>query len=136
MPSIVKYRKWTFVNDGTVSDPPSTIPDDYNYQHTASVHVIETSDLARTYFLIRTPEEGQCLRLKIVKALCSHRYDLNSNASLKEFVFTFKDDTIAEIMSFNEIIHHIQNQDYQYHIGWSFKRVTSHKGLLSHVHPS
>ena len=50
--------------------------------------IIENSDLIGKYFLMATPKDSQCLRVKIVKHLDSQRDDLNSNTELKEFVVT------------------------------------------------
>ena len=60
-----------------------------------------------------TPEDSQRLLAKILKALNSHKDDLNSNHALKYFAVTSKDDSFEEIMSNNEILDHIQNQHNQ-----------------------
>ena len=62
--------------------------------------------------------------MKIIKVLDSHQDYLNSNAVLKEFVV---DDTVEEIMSYNEILDHMQNQDYQDQIKQRFNHVASHE---------
>ena len=88
--------------------------------------IIETSDIVGRSFLIDTPGDNQCFSLKIVKALCSHKDDLNSDPALKQFIVTYEDDVIEEIMTCNEILVHIQSQDNQDQIEWRFKRITSH----------
>ena len=45
MPAIIKSRNKTFSNDDTVSTAASTIHDNDSYQATASMPVVETSDL-------------------------------------------------------------------------------------------
>ena len=77
------------------------------------------------------PEDSQRLRAKIVKSSHSHQENLSSDAVLKEFVVRSKDDTVEEIMSCNEILDHIQNQDDQDQIEWCFKHTTSHKSYLT-----
>ena len=78
MPEIIKSWQETFEDDDTVSTPSYTIPDDENYQSTASMPIIETSDLVGRSFLMATPEDVQSLRAKIFKAL-------DSNQVLKAF---------------------------------------------------
>ena len=65
------------------------------------------------FFLTSTPEDVQRLRLNSFKALESHQDDLNVDSALKEFIFTSKNDTVEEFMSYNEILDHIQSQDDQ-----------------------
>ena len=55
---------------------------------------------------------------------------------LKEFIVTSKDDTVEEIMSYNEILDHIQSQDDQDQIEWSFKFITSHEVHLPRNDPN
>ena len=136
MPTIVKSRQETFSDDDTVSDVPSIISNDDNCQATDSMHVIETSELVGRSFLMSTSEDIQHLRVKIVKALCSHQDDLNSNPALKEFIVTSKENTIKEIMRHNEILDFIQNQDDKDQIECHFKRVTSYEGSLPGNHPN
>ena len=69
--------------------------------------------------------------MKIVKTLGTHQEDLKEDPALKEFVATTKDDIVEEIMSFNEILDHIQNQNDQDPIECILKRITSHEGPLT-----
>ena len=98
MPVIINSRQQIFTDDDTVSTAPSIIHHDSNYEATCSIHVIETYDIVGISFLVSTPEDIQCLRVKPFKALDSHQDDFNSNPELEEFVVTSKDDTVEEIM--------------------------------------
>ena len=60
-----------------------------------------------------TPNDSQHLCVNICKALEYHQDGLKSNTTLKEFVFTLKCNTVEEVMRFNKILDHMQNQDYQ-----------------------
>ena len=119
MPVIIKSPHYFFADDDTFSTDASTIPDDVSYHATASTPIIESSDLVGISFLITRPEDNQHILLKIVKASYSHKDDLNYETELKEFVASSKDDNIEEIMSYNEILDHIQIQDDQDQIEWS-----------------
>ena len=88
MPAISKSQYENFADDDTVSTAAYPIPDDNNYQIKASIPIIDMSDLMGRCFLIITPEDDQCLRLKIVKVLDFHQDDLNYDPALKEFIFT------------------------------------------------
>ena len=110
-PAILKSRQEKFVDDEKVYTSTSTTHNDEKCQDSYSVLIIETSDLVVRSLLKSAPEDSQCIRAKIVKALDPNQDDLNSNDSLKDFVVTPKDNIIEDIMSYNEILDCMQNQD-------------------------
>ena len=124
MPVVSNNRQENFSDDRTFSAASSAIPENKKYQAESSIPIIDTSDLVGKYFLMSARKDSQRLRVKIVKVLDSHQDYLNSNAVLKEFVV---DDTVEEIMSCNEILDHMQNQDYQDQIKQRFNHVASHE---------
>ena len=109
MPEIIKHRHEIFAYDDIVSNAASTILDDCSYQAIASIPIIETSDLVGGCFLIGFTEDKQHLRLKIVHDLGSHQCDSNDYPASKEFIINSKDDSVKEIMSYNEILYHIKS---------------------------
>ena len=79
-------------------------------------------------FLLFTDEDGQRLRSNASKVLDDQEGYLKSNHAREEFMRTYNDDTAEEIMSYNEILDHPQNQEDEDQIEWLFKRVSSHHG--------
>ena len=90
-----------------MSTTSSTTFDDDRYQDAFPMPLIDTSNLAGRSLLMRTPEDSQCLCVKIVKSLDNHQDDLKKDPALKEFSITNKDDIVEEIMRHNEILDHI-----------------------------
>ena len=62
-------------------------------------------------FFMRISEKRQSLCVQTVNALDSYQDDWNYNIVLKEFSTSLKDDTVEVIMSYNDILERIQNQD-------------------------
>ena len=104
---------------------PSALPNDYTYQDESSVLLIDASHLLGRSFFVSSPKENQHLHTKTFKTLDFHQDNMNSNTVLKDFVVIFKDETVEEIMSYNKILDHIQNQDDHDQIEWRFKRITT-----------
>ena len=121
----IKCLQETFQDNYIVSNANYTIPNDCNYQDAYSVPVIDISELVGRFFLVSAPEEIYCLRVKIVKDSCSHQDYLNYTPTLKDSIVMYRDKTIEEIISYNQILHHIQNQDHRDQIEWRFKLVVS-----------
>ena len=134
IPTIIKSRKEAFAEDDRVHTADSTIHDNEDYQVSASMLIIEISDLVRRSFLLSAPKCNQRLRLKIFKALHTHQDALKNDPVLKEFIVIYKDDTVEEIMYYNEILDHIQSQDDQDKIEWRFKCITSHESPFHRNH--
>ena len=76
------------------------------------------------------PKDSQHLRVKIVKELDTQEDDLSLDTVQKQFLCTSKEDTVEEIISYNETLDHLQNQEDQDQVEWHFKRMTSHEGTL------
>ena len=65
--------------------------------------IIDPSDLVGRSFL-RTEEDGQHLRVKIVKAIETYEDELHKNSACREFIYSTKDNKVKEILSYNEIL--------------------------------
>ena len=101
------------VNDSGFDEPPLIDEDDEPLpslsERRKPMPLIDPSDLVGRSFL-RTEEDGQCLRVKIVKAL-EHREDgLNKNSARREFRCSTKEDQVEEILTYNEILELIEHQ--------------------------
>ena len=65
--------------------------------------IIDPSDLVgRSFF--RTEEDGQRLRVKIVKAIEAHEDELDKNLHRRQFICSTKDEQVEEILTYNEIL--------------------------------
>ena len=90
-------------------------------------------DLVGRTFLKNTQEDGQRFRVQIVEAL--DNFENNRNADPKHIHFCCKvnDDQYEEILSYQEIMEHINN-DAENPVYWKFKRITAHEGPLTPSH--
>ena len=96
--------------------------------------IINPSDLLGRSFL-RSTEDGQRLRVKIIKALENHEDVLNSDTTLHEFICSTNDNQVEEVMSYNEILQIIEDQDEEHAVEWRFKHIIAHEGPLNRNHP-
>ena len=72
--------------------------------------IIDPSDLVGRSFL-QTEEDGQRLRVKIVKAIEIYEDELNKNSARREFICSTKEDQVEEILTYNEILDLLEDQD-------------------------
>ena len=97
--------------------------------------IVDPSDLVWRSFL-RPEEDGQRLRVKIVKAIEAYNDDLDKLPTRREFICSTKDDQVEEILTYNEILELLEDQQEKDTIEWRFKLVTSHEGPLPQNHPN
>ena len=95
----------------SVFEEPLLIDEDTDASHTSStpsdahksMPIIDPSDLVGRSFL-RTEEDGQRLRVKIVKAIETYEDELHKNSARREFICSTKEDQVEEILTYNEIL--------------------------------
>ena len=56
--AVINSRQERFGGDDAVSDTPSAIPEDDNYQTRSNVTIIETSEIVEISFLLSSPEDS------------------------------------------------------------------------------
>jgi len=97
--------------------------------------VFSPIDLVGRTFLLEPCEDGQRFRARIVKAIEDHEDTLAHHPEHLQFLCSINDDAAEEIMSYNDILAHIQ-RDEDSNIVWKFRRITSHEGPLKPNHPN
>ena len=101
------------VDESNFEEPPLIDEDSNNplpqSELRNSTPIIDPSDLVGRSFL-RTEEDGQRLRVKIVKAIETHEDELDKNSARREFSCSTKDDQVEEILTCNEILELIEYQ--------------------------
>ena len=81
-----------------------------------------------------TNENGEKFRTKIVQAIKSHGNNLESNPEHMKYRCTINNDAYEEILSYNEILHHLE-KDENTDVIWKFKGISAHQGPLAKNHP-
>jgi len=96
--------------------------------------VFSSIDLVGCTFLLEPHEDGQQFHAWIVKAIEDHEDKLAHHPEHLKFLCSVSDDTAEEIMSYNDILAHIQ-QDEDSNIVCKFQHITSLEGPLKPTHP-
>jgi len=94
------------------------------------------SDLVGRTFLLDPQEDGQRFRARIVQAIEDQDADLHRNSDRYKFLCSINDDQYEEILSYNEILNFIEQQDDDGTKLWKFRRITAHEGPLKPSDPS
>jgi hypothetical protein len=95
--------------------------------------LVDTSDLIGRTFLTEH-NNGQKHRAQIVAAIEDHDASTEKNLEQMRFVCSVNDDKYEEIMTYNQIMDHIE-QSEEDAIVWRFKRIVGHEGPLTKNHP-
>ena len=96
--------------------------------------IVDTSDLIGRTFLLEQ-EDGQKHRARIVEAIEEHGSKTDRNPDKLRFMCSMNDDQYEEIMSYNDILNHIEQSEEDTVI-WRFKRIAGHEGPLLKGHPN
>ena len=91
------------------------------------------SDLVGRSFLMNTNDDEEKLKAQVVEAVNIYDDKLKDEGGHRKFVCSVNDDKYEEILSYNEILQHIE-EDAE--IVWSFKRISAHIEPLKRTHPS
>jgi hypothetical protein len=95
--------------------------------------LVDTSDLIGRTFLTEQ-DDGQKHRARIVAAIEDHDANTEKNLQRMRFVCSVNDDKYEEIMTYNQIMDHIE-QSEEDAIVWRFTRIAGHEGPLTKNHP-
>jgi hypothetical protein len=68
---------------------------------------IEPKELNGRTFLKDSEEDGQCFRARVVRAIVDKEHELKQNP---EFVCEVPNSTVDEILTYNEILDHIEKE--------------------------
>ena len=95
------------------NDTIDNIPDQNEIQQ-KPMPMIHPSDLVGRSFLLNENKNGEKFRAKNVKAIHEHDDKLEGNLNNMKFLCSVNDEQYEEILSYNEILHHIEKDDNTY----------------------
>ena len=87
---------------------------------------IDPEDLIGRTFLKEPEEDGQRFCVKIIEAIANNQHDLAERKENIKFRCSVDDGCYEEIVSYNDIIDHIENDQTDHGI-WKFKSITAHQ---------
>ena len=96
--------------------------------------ILYPDDLVGRTFLLDPQEDGQRFRARVFASIDNHNTKVQDNPELKRFKCSINNDEYEEILTYNQILRHIQ-KDQESDILWKFKEIVSHEGPLSQNHP-
>jgi hypothetical protein len=100
----------------------------------SSMPVFNAQDLVGRTFLLNPQEDGQKYRARIVQAVEDRQSLVEQQPDRVKFLCSINDDQYEEIMSYNDIISHIEKDDEDTTV-WKFRKITAHEGPLTRTHP-
>jgi hypothetical protein len=98
--------------------------------------IIYPSDLVGHTFLMNEQEDEQCFRARIIKAIEDAEADLSTNLTCVQFICSVNDDEFEEMLSYNEVLNHIESHDNNDESIWKFCQIVAHEGPLKPSSPS
>jgi hypothetical protein len=90
----------------------------------------DTGDLVGRTFLMEEDDDGLRCRARIVEVIDDHENDVANNPVLKKFKCLVGEDEFEEILSYNEVMQHIERADDNEEPFWKYKRISGHEGPL------
>jgi hypothetical protein len=80
-----------------------------------------------------TNDDGESTQIRIVEAFKNHQDHVNESSTNVQFRCSINNDAYENILSYNQILEYMSNQDDD-DIIWKFKEIVGHKGPLSKTH--
>ena len=75
--------------------------------------IINPSDLVGRSFLLDANEDGERFKAKIIEAIDIHDNDLKNDPEHMNYRCNINDDAYEEILSYNEILHHVEKDEHR-----------------------
>ena len=100
--------------------------------------IFDPTDLIGRTFLMDPQENGERYLTKILEALVKSEEQLAKHPDRIKFVCSVNDDMYEEILTYNEVLEYIaenEEQDDDQAIVWKFKRIAGHQGPLKKGNP-
>ncbi len=94
------------------------------------------SDLVGWTFLLDQQDDGQRFCAHIVQAIKEHDNVLSQNPTHFKFCCSINDDQYEEVLSYNEILNFIEQQDEGGTKIWKFQHIITHEGPLQTTDPT
>jgi hypothetical protein len=96
----------------------------------------ETGDLVGRTFLMKEDDEGLRERARIIEVIDDHERNVADNPFLIKFKCLVGEEEFEEILSYNEVMEHIEKDDTDGETFWKYKRISGHEGPLNKNHSS
>jgi hypothetical protein len=96
----------------------------------------ETGDLVGRTFLMEEDDDGLRQRARIIEVLDDHDKNVADDPALKKFKCLVGEEEFEEILSYNEVMNHIEKDDADGETFWKHKRISGHEGPLNKNHSS
>ena len=91
---------------------------------------IDVEDLIGKTYLTQPSQDGTRARLKIVEQLDNQERTLNSAPAMIRFRATNNDNTVEEIIAYNQVIDRLESSDGD-NDEWKFRAIVDHEGPLN-----
>jgi hypothetical protein len=128
-----EQRSVSFEQDSKPQNGEPVNDDDHIKPPTESMITFNPHDLIGRTFLMNPQEDGQRYRARIVEAVEDHQSKIAEQSNRIKFVCSINDEQYEEIMSYNDIISHIE-KDKEDTTVWKFRQITAHEGPITHTH--
>jgi hypothetical protein len=96
----------------------------------------DTGNLVGRTFLMQEDADGLRSRARIIEVLEDHEKNVVDNPGLKKFKCLVGEDEFEEILSYNEVMQHIEKDDDDGETFWKHKQISGHEGPLTKTHSS
>jgi hypothetical protein len=81
-------------------------------------------------------EDGKRFHAQLIRAIEDAEAKLSTNPTRVQFTSFVNDDEFEEILSYNEVLNHIESHDYNKEVIWKFCQIVAHEGPLKPSSPS
>ena len=86
--------------------------------------------------MMEEDDDGLRCKARIIEILDDHEKNVSDNPVLKKFECLVGEDEFEEILSYNEVMQHIEQDDDDGETFWKYKRISGHEGHLDKGHSS
>ena len=116
--------------------PPDVLKSKRDYlDGESTMPTIDAIDLIGRTFLMPPEEDGQRFHARVIEAIGAKHQDIANHPAKVKFRCSVNDDEYEEIVSYNEIIGHLEKDQHDEGL-WKFKSISGHQGPLSRSDPS
>ena len=94
--------------------------------------------VGRSYLQESESEDGQRFRCEVVQAIKEHDQALGTSKERQRYIVKINrdgDDAYEDIVTYNEIVNHIERDNDLDNPIWRFKRILAHQGPLTSTSP-
>jgi hypothetical protein len=96
----------------------------------------DIGDLAGQTFLMEEDDDGLRCRACIIEVLDDHQKNVANNPVVKKFKCLIGEDKFEEILSYKEVMQHIEKDNDDGETFWKYKLISGHEGPLNKNHSS